>query len=202
MAAILALIAIAAYWWWPLPKTEAADPRIVEMFETTQKPLIEKLLSANSTWERLQLAGQLQQSLVKLDDQDRRLLFEHGRKNADTFRQAFMTREQQRVEKFFQLSPEQQKKALDEHIDEMESFRKLFAGFGRPPGDGAGPPKAPSNSSGPTSQEFREFQRQLGFQKMLNDTTPQFRAEVTEYMSRMSQRREERGLPAMPMPGL
>lgn len=188
-------IASGAYFFWPRETRASLDPQLLERFETRQKPLVAKLIASDSMLERIQLVGELHKTIVDLTEQQRREIFEYARRNSPELRDAFIAREQKRVDEYFALPPEKQTEALDKHIDEMESMRQMFAGFrgGAPGGPGVGPPAGGRGNS--------DHRRQLELQRIMNVTTPKFRAQMGEYMLQMNQRREERGLkPASPAP--
>ena len=87
---------------------------------------------------------------------------------------------EQEYDSFIKLSPEEQRKKLDERIDQMEKRG----------GPRAGPPPAidPKKAS--------EIMK-----KMLDWTTPEQRAKFDNGMQMMNQRRSERGLPPVPPMG-
>jgi hypothetical protein len=200
LLALVLLIAVAGliYFFMPHATQASIDPQLKARFENDQKPIVMKLIESESMLERVQLVGQLQKTIADLTETQRRELFNYARENSPELRDAFIGREQKRVDTFFKLSPDEQVKALDKHIDEMESMQQMFSGL-RGGGPGGGPP---GGSSGPAPGIGNADQRrQLGMQRIMNNTTPEFRAQMGEYMQRVDQRREERGLTPMRPPG-
>jgi hypothetical protein len=200
LLALVLLIAVAGLIYFCLPHATQAsiDPQLKARFENDQKPIVMKLIESESMLERVQLVGQLQKTIADLTETQRRELFNYARENSPELRDAFIGREQKRVDTFFKLSPEEQVKALDKHIDEMESMQKMFSGL-RGGGPGGGPPGGPPGSAPGIGNA--DQRRQLGMQRIMNNTTPEFRAQMGEYMQRVDQRREERGLTPMRPPG-
>ena len=128
--------------------------------------------------------------------------------------------------RFFSSSPEEQRAALDKDIDRMAGMMKGFmsgkGGFGPPGmgGPGAGKPAdnnakktsatgdpktANANSAGgpnvkgkgaPTPEE-----RNKRLSDGLDKSTPEMRAQMTEYWVRMNQRVKERGVQMIPFLG-
>jgi hypothetical protein len=200
LLALVLLIAVAGLIYFCLPHaTEASiDPQLKARFENDQKPIVMKLIESESMLERVQLVGQLQKTIADLTETQRRELFNYARENSPELRDAFIGREQKRVDSFFKLSPDEQVNALDKHIDEMESMQKMFSGLrgGAPGGGPPGSPSGPAPGIGNADQR-----RQLGMQRIMNNTTPEFRAQMGEYRQRVDQRREERGLTPMRPPG-
>lgn len=191
---LLAAVVVGVYFLWPARSVASIDPELKDRFETTQKPIVMKLIESETMLERMQLVGQLQKTIVDLSEQQRRTIFEYAQKHSPELRDAFIAREQRRMDEFYKLSPEEQVKALDKHIDEMESMRTMFAGM-RGPG---GMPPGPPDSSRKINSDVR---RQLRVQHIMNNTTAMFRAQMSDYMQRVDERRKERGLPDGPRPG-
>ncbi|MBL8829806.1 MAG: hypothetical protein JNM18_22695 [Planctomycetaceae bacterium] len=192
---MIAILIGGIYLGWPTRSTASLDPELRSRFENTQKPIVMKLIGSESMLERVKLIGQLQQTIADLSESQRRAIFEYAQKNGPELRNAFLAREQKRIDEFFKLSPDEQTKALDKHIDEMDSMRTMFAGLRglRNP-----QPSPPTNIPVRVKSDYR---RQLRAQEFLNHTTPEFRANLTNYMQRVEERRKERGLPVRPPPG-
>ena len=133
----------------------------------------------------------------------------------------------EKFNRFFGSSPEEQRAALDKDIDRMAGMMKGFmsgkGGFGGPGGGGAGfkpadnaakktaatggPNTANANGAGgprtigkaiamPTPEE-----RNKRLSDGLDKSTPEMRAQMTEYWVRMNQRVKERGVQMIPFLG-
>ena len=133
-------------------------------------------------------------------------------KNAQRMNEQF----KEKFGRFFSSSPEEQRKALDKDIDRMASMMKGFmsgkGGFGPPgmggPGAGMKPadnsakntpsPNGPNvkGKAGPTPEE-----RNKRLSDGLDKSTPEMRAQMTEYWVRMNQRVKERGVQMIPFLG-
>ena len=124
----------------------------------------------------------------------------------------------EKFNRFFGSSPEEQRAALDKDIDRMAGMMKGFmsgkGGFGPPgaggPGGGAGfkpadnaakntpVPNGPNvkGKGAPTPEE-----RNKRLSDGLDKSTPEMRAQMTEYWVRMNQRVKERGVQMIPFLG-
>jgi hypothetical protein len=87
---------------------------------------------------------------------------------------------EKRYDEFMAMSPEEQRRELDERINEMEAR----GGQGGSGGPGRG---GPPNMDPKRMDEFRK--------KMLDYTTPEQRAKFENGVNMFNQRRKERGLP-------
>ena len=133
-------------------------------------------------------------------------------KNAQRMNEQF----KEKFGRFFSSSPEEQRKALDKDIDRMASMMKGFmsgkGGFGPPgmggPGSGMKPadnsaknipsPNGPNvKGKGTPTPEERNKRLSDGLDK----STPEMRAQMTEYWVRMNQRVKERGVQMIPFLG-
>lgn len=128
----------------------------------------------------------------------------------------FQKREKEKLDKFFQAAPKEQLEMLDNDIKREEEFRKRmeqmmqgggggWGGFGGG-GRGAGGPGGVGGNNGGggggdrrsrSSPEDRENMRK----RMLDSSSPEFRAQTTEYRMQMRKRREALGLPPSPWGG-
>jgi len=133
-------------------------------------------------------------------------------KNAQRMNEQF----KEKFGRFFSSSPEEQRKALDKDIDRMASMMKGFmsgkGGFGPPGMGGPGPGMKPADNSAkntpspngpnvkgkgaPTPEE-----RNKRLSDGLDKSTPEMRAQMTEYWVRMNQRVKERGVQMIPFLG-
>ena len=130
-------------------------------------------------------------------------------KNAQRMNEQF----KEKFGRFFSSSPEEQRKALDKDIDRMASMMKGFmsgkGGFGPPGMGGPGAGMKPADNSAkntpspngpnvkgkgaPTPEE-----RNKRLSDGLDKSTPEMRAQMTEYWVRMNQRVKERGVQMIP----
>jgi hypothetical protein len=133
-------------------------------------------------------------------------------KNAQRMNEQF----KEKFGRFFSSSPEEQRKALDKDIDRMASMMKGFmsgkGGFGPPGMGGPGAGMKPADNSAkntpspngpnvkgkgaPTPEE-----RNKRLSDGLDKSTPEMRAQMTEYWVRMNQRVKERGVQMIPFLG-
>ena len=98
----------------------------------------------------------------------------------------FMAMMERRLDQFLAMSPEQQRRELDEKIDQMEAMRKKFAASGRPMGPGGGQGGPPPFAGGGKGDPGKA---------MLDKTTPELRAKFEAALGKFNDRRGERGLP-------
>ena len=133
-------------------------------------------------------------------------------KNAQRMNEQF----KEKFGRFFSSSPEEQRKALDKDIDRLASMMKGFmsgkGGFGPPGMGGPGAGMKPADNSAkntpspngpnvkgkgaPTPEE-----RNKRLSDGLDKSTPEMRAQMTEYWVRMNQRVKERGVQMIPFLG-
>lgn len=144
-------------------------------------------------------------------------------KNAQRMNEQF----KEKFNRFFSSSPEEQRKALDKDIDRMANMMKGFmsgkGGFGPPGmgGPGAGfkpadnnakktsatgnPNTANANGAGGPNVKGKGTPSPEERNKRLSDgldkSTPEMRAQMTEYWVRMNQRVKERGVQMIPFLG-
>jgi len=186
IALLTLLVALGATIAWAL-LPQGVDPQVAKVTELQQK-LFANGPGGNSTTtpdERRKAFREFRQELEKLTDEQRD---QWMRDHPPPFARAM----QKRIRDFFELSPDKRKEALDRSIDEGEARRremeKRFAANGGRPG-GFGPPFGGRNMD---SQ-----QRASMAKRMLDNTSPQDRAQMSEYGRQMQERRRERGLPPM-----
>jgi len=133
-------------------------------------------------------------------------------KNAQRMNEQF----KEKFNRFFSSSPEEQRAALDKDIDRMANMMKGFmsgkGGFG-PPGMGGPraslkaadntakktPPPNGSNVKGKGTPSPEERNKRLS--DGLDKSTPEMRAQMTEYWVRMNQRVKDRGVQMIPFLG-
>lgn len=199
----LLLLAGALHWY---HISHQVDPKLVEMFETQQKPLLRKMLAAESAQERAELAATLQRSIAHLTANERRQMVEYGRWSGRDLQRDFVDRELRRARKFFTLDANEQVAALDDHIRDIETMKNVFGGLGGPggttPGVGEAGPGGTTPGVGDAPPDAGpEPDLRVGL-KMLGSTNPEFRNVMGEYMQRLQDRRVALGLPRLPFPGM
>src|SRR5437868_1148328 len=190
-AVLLLLLAGAAVWFF------RSDP--VERVRQLGQKLASKELSAE---ERKQLGKQFRDEIKQLTPQERKALRKDRQKKLED-----------KLTAFFKLSQAEQLKELDKDIDRMQSARKRWqdlakqgGGFGAGGAGGGGGGNAavknaqadgavnagPGGSGGwqSRSPEQREAFRQM----MLDNTSPQFRGQMTEYRQMLANRMQQRGV--------
>jgi hypothetical protein len=176
---VACLIWAWAFGWFEGGKSYSDDPKVAELQQEIAEnaPKMEQL----SDQERRAQGEQFRQRMEGLTDEQRMAVIETG---MAIWVPMMSRRFEQEYDKFMAMSPEEQRKALDKRIDEMEARGK---GGGRGPGRG-GPNMDPKRA---------EAMRK----KMLDWTTPEQRAKFEQGFERFNARREERGLAPVPGPG-
>jgi hypothetical protein len=134
---------------------------------------------------------QLREATEKLSPDQRKQLASEGQK-----------RFEDELDRYRKMSPEEKRKYLDERIDRMERARQNAAqraaagaqgaGRGGPMAFGAGIGTAGGRQN--VSAEERERRRK----QRLDNTTPEFRAKMDQFMKDLQARRQQRGLPPGP----
>jgi hypothetical protein len=171
VAAGLVLMALLAWLLWP-------NSQLVRVQELQR----ELAVQGRTPEERRELFGQLRAETEKLSAEDRAKLAAERRQRFEA-----------EIARYSALSAAEKKKLLDEQIDRMESMRRQNtnngANAGPPPGAGI------PNSGG---QQKTPEQRERRRQERLDQTSPEFRAQMDQYRKDMEQRRQQRGLPSSP----
>ena len=208
-AAVMVGLVGLGVWYWPVresPELSAVKQLQAEMQQKMFAPPASQ--SSATQNERRAEFEKLREKMDALPEAERD-------KARNAMREGFQKQMQVKLGEFFVLSLEEQVVALDKEIDEQEARMKAWGGmpFGPPGGprnsadqnsgnSNPGTPPAPNGSPGnrpfgsrgypqnPTAEQRKDRQRQ-----MLNSTTPEFRAQMAEYIKKMQQRRKERGLP-------
>ena len=156
-------------------------------------------------------------------------------------RERFQAQMTEKMNKFFALTPAEQKAALDKDLDRMAGMMKMWSGNKAPDGkggpgaggSGAGVPASGGNAAqgsgnggagsatsgnapaggagGPPGgggppwargpANATPEQRNKRMSDMLDKSTPEFRAQMTEYRKMMEKRAIERGIQAIPFIG-
>jgi len=170
-AAMLALIVGAG---WALGYFDSTDPEITELQKLRDETFDRR--EQMSDEERRASFEQFREQVDKLTEDQRRQFFESGR---ERFQQAMV----ERMDRFFEKTPKEQEKELDEMIDRMEEWRK-----NRGDGGGArGGPGGGGRNQSPAARDQRNKER-------LDRSTPEMRAKMDRFITKMNERREERGL--------
>jgi hypothetical protein len=146
------------------------DPNVARARELA-KQMANPTLSAE---QRREVGRQLRDQVQKLNPAQRRDLFRDRRKVME-----------ERIAGFFKKSRQEQVAQLDEDINRMQQFR----GQGPPPG---GPVNNPARARSGEDRDTRRRER-------LDQTTPEFRAQMAEYFKQLNARRQQRGLRLMGM---
>lgn len=138
--------------------------------------------------ERRKQREDFRAQVESLSEEDRRELFNDWRKRS-------MEQFEQRVDNLLAMTDEERNEALDEQIDREEDMRERWQerrNNAESQGDGArgGGDRGRRWRGGGDAQSRNERGRE-----MLDATSPEFRAKMTEYRRLVKQRREERGLP-------
>ena len=184
ISAVVALVAACLIWAWAFGWFEAKqyneDPAVAEL-EKERDAAFAKMDQLTEAQQREQ-GRALRQKASGLTPDQRMALFESS---MPIIVPMFMKRFENEYDKYMAMSPEEQRKELDKRIDEMESRAASGNGGGR---------GGPSNMDPKKVESFRK--------KMLDWTTPQQRAKFENGIQIMNARRNERGLPPMPRPGL
>lgn len=173
LAALMVVIFAAWVWGWLDTGQYSDDPKVAEA---------ERLRDANIGNEAPEFREQMRTSMEGLSPEQRMAFFESS---MPIFVPLMAKRFEEEYDKFVQLSPEEQRKKLDERIDEMEKR----GGPGGPGGPGGNrPPMDP--------KKMNEIAK-----KMLDWTTPEQRTKFENGMRMMNERRGQRGLSPLPPMG-
>jgi hypothetical protein len=182
MTALVSLLAA-----WAFGMIGGTDPAVAKLQELGKQAFDDKLPEA----QRDQFRDQFRQQMQGLTDDQRRAFF-------DANRDQWQARGQQRMNEFFQLSKADQNKRLDEIINRMTQPRAQGQNAGR---NGNG--QAGGGRGGPGGRNMTEAQREERSKRRLDSTSPQLRAQFSEFRKRLDQRAAERGvkLPSGGWPG-
>ncbi|RIK80676.1 MAG: hypothetical protein DCC67_09100 [Planctomycetota bacterium] len=181
-------LAIAALLWaWALGwfsgdrKAYSEDPKVAELerLRDENMPKMDQFTEA----QRRKQGEQFREKMQGLTPEQRMAFFE----SSMPVLVPMMARGfEKRYDQFMKLSPEEQRKELDKHIDAMEAR----GGTERPAGEGG---RGPGNIDPKKADEFRK--------KMLAWTTPSQRAKFENGIQLLNDRRKQRGLPPIGGPG-
>lgn len=144
--------------------------------------------------ERRKQREDFRTQVESLSEEDRRELF-------NDWRQRSMERFEEHVDNLLAMSEEERDAALDEQIDREEAMRERWEQRRQERADSdqsqGNQPQAGGDrgrggwSRGPRDANSRNERRR----EMLDHTSPEFRAKMTEYRRLVKERRAERGLP-------
>jgi uncharacterized protein with von Willebrand factor type A (vWA) domain len=162
------------------------------------KELGQQLMGENgrklSPEQRRELGREFRNELQQLTPEQRREVFKDRRKAFD-----------ERLDKFFKMTRQEQIAQLDADIDRMESMRKQRE---RARAEEARKPQAAGqttqgdyrNDAGSNGRggwrKLSPDEREQRRKQMLDQTTPEQRANMAEYFRQLRERRQQRGLPA------
>jgi len=201
IAAVLVVLLLSGgtFAWWfnrPDPQLAKAEAISQKIFQGNNGP---PDISNPEVREQLQ---ELRTEVEAMPEATREQFMEGRRQDM----QQQMTKQ---FERYFAMTPEEKEKELDRVIDSMSNMRKTFEkqraerekngggdaaaggpGGRGPGGPGFGPPRGPRDPAA----------RQERGKKMLDSTTPEFRAQMTEFARDMSARMKKRGMES-PFPG-
>jgi hypothetical protein len=127
--------------------------------------------------QRREKGQQLRAEMDKLSPQQRAQL-----------RNDFQKRMEERMAAYFAMSPQEKQQYLDQQINQTQQMSQAFPPNGGP---GTGPG---GKAQSPEDKERRRQQR-------LDNTSPEFRAQMDQFRKDMAQRRQQLGLPATPPRG-
>jgi uncharacterized membrane protein YgcG len=172
---VVALLAVAA---WALGYFDGADPLVAELQQMRDENF--QRMDQMTDEERRAQFQQFREKVDQLSDDQRRQFFEGGREE-------FQGRMLERMNEFFAMPPDQQKKELDEQIDRMEQWRSQREADGGQARGGGGPPGGGPRGGGGGG----------GGKARLDRSTPEMRAKMSRYFDMLNARREQRGLEPM-----
>jgi hypothetical protein len=115
------------------------------------------------------------QRMEGLSDAQRSAIFDNGRDRWQRFGQ-------QRMDEFFQLPPDQQKKRLDDMIDRMQQRGQNRNGGGGQAGQGG------------RGRNMTDAQRDQRRKEMISRTDPKMRAQFDQFRQMLGDRMKQRGM--------
>ena len=181
IAAVILLLLMGGIAYAFLPSEDPALARI---------EAIRQQMDGATDEQRRELWGQMRQEFENLGDEAR----EQMREDWGQRREA---REQEHLNEFFALSPQEQIKKLDEDIDREQEWRKRRAqrarsnqGQGNRGDGGRGGFGGPRGGRSRSSSDDPNARRK----SYLDKTTPQSRAMRSEYRRMRDERRQQRGI--------
>ncbi|MEY4393621.1 MAG: hypothetical protein RL595_870 [Planctomycetota bacterium] len=169
---------------------------------------IEKIADMSNE-ERKDFFSNMKRIRDKMSDSQKKI---NDEQNMERMNQQF----QEKFNKFFSLTSAEQKAALDKDIDRMMGLMKGFMNgkgampFGQPGMKNTEPKTIPNSNQANSKDANLEKQKQKGLSpeqrnkmvsNMLDKSTPEMRAQMTEYWVRINQRFKERGVQLIPFLG-
>lgn len=199
---LLLLLAAGGWFWW---SSAVNDPRVVAIVEQGNQirdQFFPPVNQAGSSRAMTQAdASEMVAAMTSIREQ-METLPQHLRPVAGMqIGQMFFSGMQQRIDDYFDTPPAQRQAVLDQQIQQMEVMRAAFAqngqGFGGPPGGGNGTPPGGSGSGQagpPWARGGNEGSRNDWQKRIIDNTSPEQRAKMTEYRDAIDRRRQELGL--------
>jgi hypothetical protein len=161
---------LGAYWYF------RPDPQLAKVEAMREQMRSEEMRNMTRD-QRRELFGQFRKEVEKLSIEQRRRLFAERRNPY-----------QERLDKFFKASRQEQAAMIDQTIQREEQFRANLAN---------GNPQRGLGNPGNSTPEDREKRRQ----QWLSMTTAVERAQMAEFRQQVQQRRQQLGLGASPWGG-
>ena len=186
------------------PRDYSNDPRVVEIREIQEEARKRYLSGGGPSTQSearafVQSMEQVRTKMEGLPSDVRRELYQNGGN-------VFYSSMRQRIDDYFNASPAQRQRVLDQQIRQSDLMNKAFseARAARVAQESSGNSQQregqskTDNSSGRSSWASRpQGDRNAWFKdRILDRTTPEQRAKFVEYRRAASERREELGLPA------
>ncbi len=184
VTALVVLLFAAWAWGWFDAGQYSDDPAIAEL-EKLRDENVAKMKGLSDEQMRDQMREQrdgMREKMEGLSEEQRMSFFESS---MPIFMPMMAKRFEEEYDKLAKMTPEEQRKEMDKRIDEMEARGGPGGPGGGGPGRGGRPPM--------DAKKMDEIRK-----KMLDWTTPEQRSKFENGMRMMNERREERGLPAMP----
>ena len=182
---------------------QAEDPRIAEIKQLQREmfakhPPGQEIRSSEDAAARVAAMGQLMAKVQQLPPELRLKAMSTGRGH-------FKKMIDGKMSQYFSLPPEKRQAFIDREIAQMEFMRKAFEagrtvmtflGGGAQGNSGkASRPQPPFMMPGESEDARNKFRKD-----MIDQTTPEQRARIVEFIGAIDRRRTQLGLPAMPAP--
>ena len=186
------------------PRDYSSDPRVVEIREIQEEARKRYLSGGGPSTQAearafVQSMEQVRTKMEGLPSDVRRELYQNGGN-------VFYSSMRQRIDDYFNASPAQRQRVLDQQIRQSDLMNKAFseARAARVAQESSGnrqqregQPKTDDSSSRSSWASRSQGDRNEWFKnRILDRTTPEQRAKYVEYRRAASERREELGLPA------
>ncbi len=173
-ATALTVLLFTAWAWGWFDAGQYSDDPVVAELEKRRDENVAKMKDFSPEQLREQRAD-MRSQMEGLSEEQRMAFFESS---MPIFMPMMAKRFEEEYDKLAKMSPEEQRQEMDKRIDEMESRGGPGGPGGRPPID---------------AMKMNEIRK-----KMLDWTTPSQRSKFENGMRMMNDRRQERGLPALP----